>query len=317
MACRLLRSAPMATVRPQSPADLASDGPAAPPPVRRRPTRRVVLAGAGLALVLVTAGIAYWLHARGAVSTDDAFIEARVIHISPKVGGQVVDVNVTDNQRVRPGDVLVRIDPRDYEATVQQARAQVRAAEVEAQRSRADARRVTELFARGLVARQELEHAIAAERTAEANLEAARQRLNEATLKLSYTTITAPEAGRVTRKAIEEGMFVQPGQQLMAIVTDDLWVVANFKETQLAKIRPGEPVDIKVDAYPRRRFRGHVDSIQAGTGARFSLLPPENATGNYVKVVQRVPVKIVFDRLPDDPSRLGPGMSVVPAIKTR
>ena len=307
----------MATVRPQSPADLAPDGPAAPPPVRRRPTRRVVLAGAGLALVLVTAGIAYWLHARGAVSTDDAFIEARVIHISPKVGGQVVEVNVTDNQRVRPGDVLVRIDPRDYEATAQQARAQVRAAEVEAQRARADARRVTELFARGLVARQELEHAIAAERTAEANLEAARQRLNEATLKLSYTTITAPEAGRVTRKAIEEGMFVQPGQQLMAIVTDDLWVVANFKETQLAKIRPGEPVDIKVDAYPRRRFRGHVDSIQAGTGARFSLLPPENATGNYVKVVQRVPVKIVFDRLPDDPSRLGPGMSVVPAIKTR
>src|SRR5207253_85252 len=141
-------------------------------------------------------------------ATDDAFIEARVIHISPKVGGQVVEVNVTDNQRVRPGDVLVRIDPRDYEATAQQARAQVRAAEVEAQRARADARRVTELFARGLVARQELDHAIAAERTAEANLEAARQRLNEATLKLSYTTITAPEAGRVTRKAIEEGMFV-------------------------------------------------------------------------------------------------------------
>ena len=282
MACRLLRSAPMATVRPQSPADLAPDGPAAPPPVRWRPTRRVVLAGAGLALVLVTAGIAYWLHARGAVSTDEAFIEARVIHISPKVGGQVVEVNVTDNQRVRPGDVLVRIDPRDYEATAQQARAQVRAAEVEAQRARADARRVNELFARGLVARQELEHAIAAERTAEANLEAARQRLNEATLKLSYTTITAPEAGRVTRKAIEEGMFVQPGQQLMAIVTDDLWVVANFKETQLAKIRPGEPVDIKVDAYPRRRFRGHVDSIQAGTGARF-----------------------------------GPGMSVVPTVHVR
>ena len=307
----------MATVRPQSPADLVPDGPAAPPPVRRRPTRRVVLAGAGLALVLVTAGIAYWLHARGAVSTDDAFIEARVIHISPKVGGQVVEVNVTDNQRVRPGDVLVHIDPRDYEATAQQARAQVRAAEVEAQRARADARRVTELFARGLVARQELEHAIAAERTAEANLEAARQRLNEATLKLSYTTITAPEAGRVTRKAIEEGMFVQPGQQLMAIVTDDLWVVANFKETQLAKIRPGEPVDIKVDAYPRRRFRGHVDSIQAGTGARFSLLPPENATGNYVKIVQRVPVKIVFDEAPDPQYPLGPGMSVVPTVHVR
>jgi len=110
---------------------------------------------------------------------------------------------------------------------------------------------------------------------------------------------------------------VQPGQQLMAIVTDDLWVVANFKETQLAKIRPGQPVDIKVDAYPHHRFRGHVDSIQAGTGSRFSLLPPENATGNYVKVVQRVPVKIVFDEPPDPSFPLGPGMSVVPTVHVR
>src|SRR5438874_1904217 len=308
----------MAAVRPQS-VDLAPDGPSvpspAPQPLRRR--RGVLLAAAVLGLVLLAAGIAYWLHARGRVSTDDAFIEARIIHISPKVGGQIVELDVTDNQRVRAGDVLLRIDPRDYEASAQQARAQVRAAEVEAQRARTDAQRVNALFARGLVARQELDHAIAAERMAEANLEAARQRLNEATLRLSYTTITAPEAGRVTRKAIEEGMFVQPGQQLMAIVTDDLWVVANFKETQLAKIRPGEPVDIKVDAYPRRRFRGHVDSIQAGTGARFSLLPPENATGNYVKIVQRVPVKIVFDEAPDPQYPLGPGMSVVPTVHVR
>jgi membrane fusion protein (multidrug efflux system) len=224
---------------------------------------------------------------------------------------------VTDNQRVRAGDVLLRIDPRDYAAAVEQARAGVRAAEVEARRAAADARRVRELAARGLVARQELEHALAAEATAQANLEAARQRLNEATLKLSYTTLTAPEAGRVTRKAIEEGMFVQPGQQLMAIVTDDLWVIANFKETQLAKIRPGQPVEIKVDAYPRHRFRGHVESIQAGTGSRFSLLPPENATGNYVKIVQRVPVKIVFDEPPSAEFPLGPGMSVVPSVRVR
>jgi membrane fusion protein, multidrug efflux system len=306
----------MATVRPQ-PADLAPDGPAASPPARHRFRRRYIVAGVGLAVILAIAGVAYWLHARGVVSTDNAFIEARVIQISPKVGGQVIKLNVTDNQRVRAGEVLLRIDPRDYAAAREQARAQVRAAEVEAERARSDAERVRALFARGLVARQDLDHAVAAERTAYANLEATRQRLNEATLQLSYTTITAPEAGRVTRRAVEEGMFVQPGQQLMAIVTDDLWVVANFKETQLAHIRPGEPVDIRVDAYPGHRFRGHVDSIQAGTGARFSLLPPENATGNYVKVVQRVPVKIVFDEPPDPNFPLGPGMSVVPRVHVR
>ena len=308
----------MATVRPQS-VDLAPDGPSAPspPPQPLRRRRGVLLAGAVLALVLLAGGIAYWLYARGRVSTDDAFIEARIIHISPKVGGQIVELDVTDNQRVRAGDVLLRLDPRDYEAAAEQARAQVRAAEVEAERARTDAQRVSALFARGLVARQELDHAVAAERTAQANLEAARQRLNEATLRLSYATLTAPEAGRVTRKAVEEGMFVQPGQQLLAVVTDDLWVVANFKETQLAKIRPGAPADIRVDAYRGHRFRGHVDSIQAGTGSRFSLLPPENATGNYVKVVQRVPVKIVFDEPPDPAFPLGPGMSVVPTVYAR
>jgi membrane fusion protein, multidrug efflux system len=316
MARGLLLLQLMAAVRPQ-PADRATDGSALPSPPPR-PSRRWYLVGAiVLVLVLAVGGGAYWWHVRGVVSTDDAFIEAHVIQIGPKIGGQVIEVKVTDNQRVREGDVLVRIDPRDYSAAAEQARAQVRASEVEARRTKTDAQRVTALFERGLVARQDLDHAVAAEHTAAANLEAARQRLNESSLQLSYTTLTAPEAGRVTRKAVEEGMFVQPGQLLMAVVTDELWVVANFKETQLQHIRPGQPVDIRVDAYPRHRFRGHVDSIQAGTGSRFSLLPPENATGNYVKVVQRVPVKIVFDEPPDSQFPLGPGMSVVPRVQTR
>ena len=306
----------MAIAHPQS-TGLGPDGSAPPPSAPRSRQRRFIIAGTALGLVLVIAAIGYWLHVRDRVSTDDAFIEARIIHISPKVGGQVVELSVTDNQRVRPGEVLLRIDPRDYAAAADQARAQVRAAEVEARRAEADARRASALAERGLIARQELEHSTAAASTGVANLEAARQRLNEATLRLSYTTLTAPEAGRVTRKAIEEGMFVQPGQQLLALVTDDLWVVANFKETQLAKVRPGAPVDVRVDAYRSHHFRGHVDSIQAGTGARFSLLPPENATGNYVKVVQRVPVKIVFDTPPDPQFPLGPGMSVVPTVHAR
>jgi membrane fusion protein (multidrug efflux system) len=151
--------------------------------------------------------------------------------------------------------------------------------------------------------------------TAGATIEQLRAAVEQAELELSYTKIYAPGSGRITRKAVEEGALVQPGQPLMAVVSGDIWVTANFKETQLDEIRPGQPVEITVDAYPGRVFKAHVDSIQAGTGSRFSMIPPENATGNYVKVVQRVPVKIVFDE-PLDPNRmLAPGMSVTPEVK--
>jgi membrane fusion protein (multidrug efflux system) len=218
---------------------------------------------------------------------------------------------------VKEGDLLVQIDDREYRAQAEQAQAAVRAAQVAAENAAADARRAEQLFARQLIARQALDLAVATERTRFAEADAARKRAAEAALRLSFTHITAPEAGRVTRRTIEEGAYVQVGQALMTVVPNDFWVVANFKETQLDTVRPGQPVDIRVDAYPELRLRGHVDSVQAGTGARFSLLPPENATGNYVKVVQRVPVKIVFDQLPHDPTLLGPGMSVVPTIRVR
>lgn len=152
--------------------------------------------------------------------------------------------------------------------------------------------------------------------TAGATLEELRAQVRQAELQLSYTKIYAPSAGRVTRKSVEEGALVQPGQPLLALVTGDLWVTANFKESQIGQIRPGQPVEIRVDAYPDKVFKGHVDSIQAGSGAAFSLLPPENATGNYVKVVQRVPVKIVFDER-DPKYLLGPGMSVEPEVKVK
>jgi len=289
--------------------------PPPPTPFYRRP--RVIGVAAILAIALAVIGLRYWLFARDHESTDNAFVEARVVQISPKISGYVQDVAVTDNQRVKAGDTLVQLDARDYEAMLAQARAQLRAAEVAASAAADDERRAQQLFGRGLIARQELDHAQAQARSTAAQRDAARQALTEAELRVTYTALRAPEAGRVTRKAVEEGQFVQPGQALMALVTDDLWVVANFKETQLEDIRPGLPVQIKVDAYPGRVFRGHVDSIQAGTGSRFSLLPPENATGNYVKVVQRVPVKIVFDEPPDPEYPLGPGMSVVPTVVVR
>jgi len=141
--------------------------------------------------------------------------------------------------------------------------------------------------------------------------------LEAAELELSYTKIYAPETGRVTRKAVEVGALVQVGQPLMAVVPGEVWVTANFKESQIGKIRPGQSAEITIDAYSDKTFKAHVDSIQAGTGARFSLIPAENATGNYVKVVQRIPVKIVFDEPPDPQHLLAPGMSVVPQVKVR
>jgi membrane fusion protein (multidrug efflux system) len=153
--------------------------------------------------------------------------------------------------------------------------------------------------------------------TAGASIEQLRAAVEQAELELSYTKILAPEDGRVTNKSVEAGAIVQAGQPLMAVVPGEVWVTANFKESQIGELRPGEPVEIYVDAYPGKAFKGHVESIQAGTGARFSLLPPENAAGNYVKVVQRVPVKIVFDEQPDPEHMLAPGMSVEPEVKVK
>ena len=153
--------------------------------------------------------------------------------------------------------------------------------------------------------------------TAGAAVQQAEAKLRQAELNLSYTKVVAPMAGRVTRRSIEQGAYVSTGQSLLALVPDDLWVVANFKETQLARMRPGQPVSMRVDAYRDREFTGKVQSLQAGTGARFSLLPPENAVGNYVKVVQRVPVKILFDGPLDPQLDFAPGMSVTPEVRVR
>ncbi len=159
--------------------------------------------------------------------------------------------------------------------------------------------------------------ALAQASAAQAKVAEAEAELHQAELQESYTKITAPEAGHVTNKSIEPGDYVQVGQPLFAIVLPKVWVTANFKETQLTDMRPGQPAKIEVDAYPSRSLRGHVDSVQAGSGARFSLLPPENATGNFVKVVQRVPVKIVLDEQPKVEQVLGPGMSAVPDVKVK
>jgi membrane fusion protein (multidrug efflux system) len=292
-------------------------------------------------------------------STDDAFIDGYVTTISPRVAGQVAQLMVMDNQKVKEGDVLVEIDPRDYESGLAQARAdlavarsrltqsqaQVKvgkakvavaqagtgAALAENERATNDLRRYELVQSQARAAAANLQSAdsqvAAAEsevalseagvETAAAAVQQAEARLQQAELNLSYTKIVAPRSGRVTGRTVQLGNYVQPGQALLTLVPDEMWVIANFKETQLTDLRPGQAADVRVDAYPNRKFKGHVDSLQAGSGAQFSLLPPENAVGNYVKVVQRIPVKIVFDEpLPPDLD-IAPGMSVVPQVRVK
>ncbi len=273
--------------------------------------RPSVLAMAAAVLVAAAiGGMYYHSYATSYESTDDAFIAGHVVAISPKVASYVARVHIDDNQRVQAGDLLVELDPRDFEAKLAQARANLAAAEAEAIRAHADARRYDQLFRDKGVSQQDRDNAVAKDRTAVAQTAQFEAAVRQAELNLSYTKIVAPEAGRITRKSVEPGDYVQVGQALFSIV-------ANFKETQLDHMGPGQPVEIKVDAYPEKTFKGHVDSIQAGSGAAFSLLPPENATGNYVKVVQRVPVKILIDEPPDPTHVLGPGMSVVPTVKVK
>jgi len=269
------------------------------------------------ALAVLIGGAWFYRYAGRHESTDDAFVQADVVTVGPKVASIVTTVRVVDNQQVKAGDLLAELDPRDFEAKLAQARANLAAAEAEAVRARADARRYDQLLQERGISQQDRDNAVAKDRTAVAQTAQLQAAVHQAELDLSYTKLYAPAAGRITRKSLEPGNYVQVGQTLLSIVPQVVWVVANFKETQLTHIRPGQPVDIRVDAYPDTAFRGHVDSVQAGSGAAFSLLPPENATGNYVKVVQRVPVKILLDGPPDPAHVLGPGMSAVPTVHVK
>lgn len=356
-----------------------SDGvvrtPAERRPAGRRSRRPVFL---GLLAVLAVAGIVvgsiYAVHASHYESTDDAFIDGHVVSISPQVPALVKAVHVDDNTLVKKGDVLVELDPTDYQVALEQAQAtqtamkgqleqanaQVTAAKAAVQEAQAeldvklsdqqnvdaDYKRYQELNkTTGAVSKQQLDASAAAERSAAAEVERAKAQLAEAQsqtetaqanviaakgnldkaaadvqraqVNLGYCTITAPCDGHITRKSVEPGSYVETGQNLFAIVPSDVWVTANFKETQLERMKMGQRVTISVDAYPGVEFYGHIDSIQSGTGSRFSVLPAENATGNFVHVVQRVPVKIVLDGDPGDrdPSHpLSPGMSAEPEV---
>jgi membrane fusion protein (multidrug efflux system) len=272
-----------------------------------------------------------------------------------KKGGVLVEIDPRDYEtklaqaRANLAAARSRLEEAKAQLAVDQAkaeeeRANVVATEADATRAQADLKRYQTVEGRA-VSQSQVDLAIAQARTTTAQVDVAHSReqaaeaqanfskvsietaladvaqnealLHQAELDLSYATLVAPEDGRVTRRTVEAGNYAQIGQALLAIVPHNVWVTANFKETQLAHMKPGQPVTVRVDAFPQLKFKAHVDSIQAGTGAQFSLLPPENAAGNYVKVVQRVPVKIVFDEIPDASIVLPLGASVVPEVRVK
>jgi membrane fusion protein (multidrug efflux system) len=370
-------------VRPTDLPLTASEGPpsqtaiALPSPeARGRRRRKFLVVGASLMALAAAAyfGWRYWTVGRFEVATDDAYVKADNTTMAPKVSGYISAVLVGDNEQVTAGQVLARIDDRDFRVALDQAKADVAAAKavvatkqasLASQQSVIDAARATitvdeanrtfaeqdnqrysHLASTGSGTVQNAQQAasrISAARAAvvrdTAALETATKQLDvlkgelaqaqatlardealqgQAELNLSYTTIVSPVDGVVGNRTLRVGQYVQAGTQLMAVVPmQAAYIVANYKETQLTDVRPGQAVELKVDMFPGVTFKGHVDSIAPASGQEFALLPPDNATGNFTKIVQRIPVKIVLDRGSSLAGELRPGMSVYPTIETK
>jgi membrane fusion protein (multidrug efflux system) len=348
-------------------------------PDKPSPKKKIILSIVGvLALILLFWGFQKWNYGRSHQSTDNAQVDGHIVPVLAKVGGYVKTVNVSENDHVNAGQLLVQLDDADYRVRFQQAQADLAAAEATAggggfsgqaqsqvqsasgQRAALDAQvgaalanankaqqdlaRARELADKQIISKQQLDAAQATAAVAQANLLAAQRQASaaggtvntaeagvrvanartlaaraaaeNAQLQLDYTRITAPASGEVSRKQVEVGQLVAAGQPLMSIVADTgMWVTANFKETQLATIRPGQPVEFEIDAYGGCVGEGKVASVSGATGAKFALLPPDNATGNFTKVVQRVPVRIAVTK-PCPGHALRPGLSAVVHIST-
>jgi len=308
-----------------------------------------------LIVVGIILGAYYIYNILGYQSTDDAYVETTTVSVSPKVAGQIDKVLVIDNQPVKKGDVVAIIDQEDYKVKLAQAQASydrailnqnnahanLNAANSEIELAQRDVERYENLYKAGAVSKQTLDKAknnlesvkarqMIAEQSifssnpaqnskvADADLNVLKAQLDAAKLAMKYTEIIAPIDGTVSNKRVEVGMMVQPGTPLFVIVPNETWIVANYKETQLEKMKIGQEVDIKIDTYPHKVFKGRVDSIQRASGAKSSLFPPENAVGSFVKIVQRIPVKIVFtEDIDTDKYTIIPGMSVVPKVNIR
>jgi membrane fusion protein (multidrug efflux system) len=336
----------------------------------------VKVIGAIVVVAAIAGGTYYYFSTMNEESTDDAYTDGRSLTIAPKIAGYVTELLVNDNQFVKAGDVLIRIDPRDYVVARDQARANLLALQAQQHAAELGIEIAKKNFpARLMQAQGQLQqaqgqlfqaqtdykrqHSVAREATTqqnvdqstaqlqlaqgqvtaaqaavdqaepvqqnietneqqtsqiEAQVKQAQAQLDQAELNLSYATIRAPQDGWITKRNVEVGNYLQVGATIFSIVTPQVWVTANFKETQLNRMRPGQPVKFHVDAYPGLKLEGHVDSVQLGSGSRFTAFPPENATGNFVKIVQRVPVKLLIDRGMDPANPLPLGISVEPTV---
>jgi membrane fusion protein (multidrug efflux system) len=344
----------------------------------RRKSRRplIITIVVIVALLLVAGGVYYYLSGRGKASTDDAYTDGNIVAIAPQVSGQVISLDVNDNQFVHKGDPIVHIDPRQFIYSQEQAKGALDAnkAQVDSQKLGVEIARKNfpaglQLAQANLVSakaglvlqqsnydrqkslprqattQQEVDSAASSYQQAQAAVDQAQARLvqaqpvqqnigqsetqisqlagqaeqsqgqfDQANLNIEWAVVRAPQDGWVTRRNVNAGNYVASGTQIMSLVTTDVWVTANFKETELDGMRPGQHVKIGVDAYPDLDLQGHVDSIQRGSGSRFSAFPAENATGNFVKIVQRVPVKIVIDSGLKGDEPLPLGVSVEPTV---
>ncbi|MCM7590124.1 HlyD family secretion protein [Enterobacter chuandaensis] len=343
---------------------------------RKRPGKKPLIILGIVVVVMVVVALVWWFLTRNEETTDDAFTDGDVVTIAPKTAGYVTELRVRDNQRVKKGDLLVVIDPRDttaqrdqaqaqlglaiaqlhqaqaqlalskvqYPAQRDEAKAQVLKAQADLANAQAEYRRQRGVDPRATTqqsidsANAQLRSAQAGLASAQAQLEVAEQvqlqirqqetnvearerqvdqakaQLETANLNLSYTEVRAPFDGFVTKRNVQPGTLVQAGTALFSLVSPNVWIVANFKESQLERMKPGDMVTVSVDAWPDMELEGHVDSIQQGSGSRFSAFPAENATGNFVKIVQRVPVKIVIDKGLDQNKPLPLGLSVAPKV---
>ncbi len=359
-----------------------------PSPKKRKAPVKLLLIGGVILLIVLFFGYRYWQHASTHEDTDDAYTTGNTHQISPRVTGTVEEVLVDDNWHVHAGQLLVRLDPRDYEVALNRNRAQLKQANAQVSQAKAGVEQASaelqqrqaqvmqaaaqvlqsqaafdiakinydrdhSLFQKDLkaIAKQEVdttkanldsaqgalnaakatqvasqaqvEAAEAAVDSAKAQLESANANVaaseaavRDSELQLSYCQVIAPVSGRIAQKTVQTGNRLTVGQALMAVVEDNVWILANLKETQLERVQVGQPVEIKIDALPHHQFAGRVDSLQAGTGSNFALLPPDNATGNFIKIVQRVPVKILFDpeSIKDVRDKIVPGLSTEPSI---
>jgi membrane fusion protein (multidrug efflux system) len=250
-------------------------------------------------------------------STDDAYVQAHSLMLSARIGGTVQKVLVDENDRVKAGQLLAQIDDQDYAAAYNQVVADQSSVQADLVQAGQDYERISKLYQEQAVSKADYDKAVARFRNLQARLKADQFKSDEAKLNLSYTQITAPEDGAIAKKSVEPGMVIPAGQALFGFVSSqERWVTANFKETQLASIHPGEKVEVDVDAVKGKKFEGEVDSIGSATGSTFTLLPPDNSTGNFTKVVQRVPVKIKLKNLtPGDIDRLAAGLSAVVDVR--